>query len=383
MAFQGRLSPDAAAAAPGLDPAVTPGAAAVLGAMVDAAGRTGPGGVVDLNLLQGGIAAAHAVTTVSPTYAREVLGLDAGCGLERVLGGAAAAGKFTGVLNGIDSAEGFDPAADAALAANFCAAAPWPGKDACKRALLAELGFAPDGPPAGGGATDGDAAAAGGAPTPAPPPDTPPLFDDGAGGAHPGGRPLLAIVSRLSAQKGLDLMEAMVAEGVARGARVVVLGTAPDPADAARFASLASAAEGGQDARYRLCFSDALARRIYAGADALLVPSRYEPCGLAQLIALRYGTIPIVRRTGGLADTVVDIADGCAPEAVRNGVVFDGLDHGAARGAVRRALDAYRAAGGGWWRGVLVPRAAGQDWSWSRSAAAYLDVYRRAMGVRG
>jgi starch synthase len=175
----------------------------------------------------------------------------------------------------------------------------------------------------------------------------------------------------------------MAAEAQARGARLVVLGTAPDPADAARFAALATAAEAGQDARYRLCFSDALARRIYAGADALLVPSRYEPCGLAQLIALRYGTIPIVRRTGGLADTVTDIADGCAAEATRNGVVFDGLDPGAARTAVVRALDAYRADAGAWWRGVLVPRAAGQDWSWSRSSAAYLDVYRRAMAMNG
>jgi len=370
MAFQGRLSPEAASAAPGLDPALTPGAAGVLGAMLDAAGRAGPHGAVDLNLLQGGIACAHAVTTVSPTYAREVLGAEAGCGLERVLASAAASGKFGGVLNGIDSAEGFDPATDAALASNFSAASPWPGKDACKRALLAELGFAPDGPPAA-------------ATTSPPSPDTPPLYDDGAGVAHPGGRPLLAIVSRLSAQKGLDLMEAMAAEAQARGARLVVLGTAPDPADAARFAALATAAEAGQDARYRLCFSDALARRIYAGADALLVPSRYEPCGLAQLIALRYGTIPIVRRTGGLADTVTDIADGCAAEATRNGVVFDGLDPGAARTAVVRALDAYRADAGAWWRGVLVPRAAGQDWSWSRSSAAYLDVYRRAMAMNG
>ena len=370
MAFQGRLSPQAAAAAPGLDSAVTPGAAGVLAGMVDAAGRTGPDGCVDLNLLQGGISHAHAVTTVSPTYAREVLGAEAGCGLEGVLAGAAASGKFSGVLNGIDSAEIFDPAADLALAASFSAASPWPGKDACKRALLAELGFAPDEPvvgQSGSGTTDTTGT------TP------PPLFDDGAGGAHPGGRPLLAIVSRLSAQKGLDLMEAMAAEAAALGARLVVLGTAPDPADAARFAALAAAAEGGQDARYRLCFSDVLARRIYAGADGLLVPSRYEPCGLAQLIALRFGTIPIVRRTGGLADTVVDIADGGAPEAVRNGVVFDGLDPGAARHAVARALEAYRAGSGAWWRGVLVPRAAGQDWSWSRSAAAYLDVYRKAM----
>jgi starch synthase len=382
MAFQGRLSPEALAAAPGLDPASTPAAGGVVAAMADAAGRTGPGGAVDANLLQGGIRFAHAVTTVSPTYAREVLGPDAGCGLERVLAAAAGDGKFSGVLNGIDTdagggpaggSSGFDPAADPALPAHFTAAAPWPGKDACKRALLAELGFAPDEPVV---AAPSDPSSSSSPVDPS----SPQLFDDGAGGAHPGGRPLLAIVSRLSAQKGLDLMDAMVEEAVARGARVVVLGTAPDPADAARFAELAAAAEHGQDARYRLFFSDGLARRIYAGADALLVPSRYEPCGLAQLIALRYGTIPIVRRTGGLADTVTDIADGGgAPEARRNGVVFDAPEPGAARAAVRRALDAYRADGGGWWRGCLVPRAAAGDWSWARSAATYLDVYRRAV----
>ena len=374
MAFQGRLSPHAAAAAPGLDPAVTPGAAGVLREMSDAAGRKGPDGITDLNLLQGGIAAAHAVTTVSPTYAREVLGPEAGCGLEGVLAAAAVRGRFRGVLNGIDSAEIFDPASDRDLAANFSAGAPWPGKDACKRALLAEVGFAPDEEvKVEKGSSAGAATASPSSPLP--------LFPDGAGGLHPGGRPLLAIVSRLSAQKGLDLMEGMVEEAVSRGARVVVLGTAPDPADARRFDALAAAAEHGQDVRYRLCFSDVLARRIYAGADALLVPSRYEPCGLAQLIALRFGTIPIVRRTGGLADTVVDIADGGAPEAVRNGVVFDGLEASAARHAVRRALDAFRADGGAWWRGTLVPRAAGQDWSWSRSAAQYLEVYRQAVGA--
>jgi len=114
---------------------------------------------------------------------------------------------------------------------------------------------------------------------------------------------------------------------------------------------------------------------IYAAADCILIPSFFEPCGLTQLIALRYGTVPIVNATGGLADTVKDVADTNFPENERNGFVFRGRGECDVEGALHRALDSYYH-GPAWWRHELVPRCMRQDWSWSRSAQAYLDLYR-------
>lgn len=162
---------------------------------------------------------------------------------------------------------------------------------------------------------------------------------------------------------------------LSRGAQVVVLGSAPDAQTQAQFESMAAAHARGGDARFVLRFDEGLSHRIYAAADMILIPSFFEPCGLTQLIALRYGTIPIVRETGGLADTVRDVAHGGVPEHERNGFTFTGRDGPAVEHALHRALDAYYEAQG-WWRGCLVPRAMAQDWSWSRSAQDYLDLYR-------
>lgn len=356
--------------------------------------------------MRAGVALADATTTVSPTYSREVLsdgdgagGGGAGPGMKSALRDAASRGRFSGVLNGID-VESYDPGTDRALFARFSVDvvaasgsspsssgsshhnhqhhhhfvhAPAIGKALCKRALYEELGLSA-------------------------PPDTP----DG----RPA--PLVAVVSRLTEQKGLDLIEAGIDAAAAAGAAVVVVGTASTAEDARRFAE--RAARAPPHVKYVFRFDEGLARRAYAAADLLLHPSRWEPCGLAQLVALRYGCVPVVRRTGGLACTCRDLEDWGAPERARNAFSFDGLAAEDARAAVERAVRAYsetpkggaeadddggnedqnldenarlaRALEGHWWHRELVPRCMRQEWSWARSAREYLELYRRVGSVR-
>ena len=310
--------------------------------------------------------------------------------MKSALRDAASRGRFSGVLNGID-VESYDPGTDGALFARFSVEvnssgsssshnhfnkfvhAPAIGKALCKRALYEELGLVP-------------------------PPDT---LD---------GRPapLVAVVSRLTEQKGLDLIEAGIDAATAAGAAVVVVGTASTPEDARRFSERASKAP--PNVKYVFRFDEGLARRTYAAADLLLHPSKWEPCGLAQLVALRYGCAPIVRRTGGLACTCRDLDDWGAPEHLRNAFSFDGLGVEDAEVAVERAVRAYmnaeekrgkekkevdgneeniddnarlaRAFEGHWWHRELVPRCMRQEWSWARSAREYGDLYRAVSGVR-
>lgn len=320
------------------------------------AGAPQPTGVT-LNLLKGGIVYADKVTTVSPTYAREVLGPSLGMGLQGIL--QRHAGKMAGVLNGLDY-ETWNPATDHHLAAHYTAE-DLSGKRACKAALCRELGLPFDGvldsPPANGGSSASPQA---------------------AGPWGPNGRPLLAIVSRLTEQKGLPLMLAGLRAAIAAGAQVVVLGSAPEEKVQGEWEALSRELGSGGDARIVLRHDDALSHRIFAGSDMLLVPSMFEPCGLTQLIALRYGTIPVVRETGGLADTVCDVAHGSKPEHCRNGFTFQQPDVPAAENAIRRAIDAYRD-GREWWQGQLVPRVMRQDWSWSQSAESYSDIYHSAV----
>ena len=393
-------------------------------AVLDREGPRGLHGGPDALLLRAGVSLADATTTVSPTYSREVLSDDngaggggAGPGMKSALRDAASRGRFSGVLNGID-VESYDPGTDRALSARFSVDvssdsspsspsaassgsgpgarsqrnrfvhAPPIGKALCKRALFEELGLLP-------------------------PPDT----------ADGRPAPLVAVVSRLTEQKGLDLIEAGIVAAAAAGAAVVVVGTASTPEDARRFAERAAAAP--PHVRYAFRFDEGLARRAYAAADLLLHPSKWEPCGLAQLVALRYGCVPLVRRTGGLACTCRDLDDWDAPLHSRNAFSFDGLGVGDARDAVERAVRAYsdapaaaerggeRAereregpgseAGGSdddemsgldenarlsrrleshWWHRELVPRCMRQEWSWARSAREYGELYRRVAGVR-
>lgn len=338
LAFQGRTNPGSLADVPALAPGALPAWAA--SALADP--RAGPGGAPDANLLKAAIETCDVVTTVSPTYAAEVVAAGGGHGLETALAAAARSNRFVGVVNGID-VDAYDPSNDAALPLPYDASTAAAGKAAAKAALLAEVGLAATTLPT----------------------------------------PLLAVVSRLTDQKGVALIEAGIAAAVAGGAQVVVLGTAPDPAVDARFRAAAAAAAAGNSARYCLFFSEALSRRIYAAADLILMPSLWEPCGLSQLLALRYGAIPVARRTGGLAATLTDLDEAGAPDHARAAFLFDAPTGDECARTVRRAL-AARAAPGGveWWAGVLVPRAMRQDWSWSRSAADYLGLYRDAAGRR-
>ena len=283
-----------------------------------------------------------AATTVSPTYAREIAGHASV---------APHAAKLVGIRNGIDPLA-WDPAWDPALPAPFDAATWREGKPACAAALRRRLGLA------------------------------------GAG-------PVVAVVGRLAEQKGLDLIEeacwcATEAPPDGGGAQFVLLGAAADPGVADRFRRLGAAVEARRPGRARVVLEhdDALARLVFAAADVVVVPSRFEPCGLTQLLALRYGAVPVVRATGGLRDTVFDVAGG-DPRA--NGFAFERDDDGGAelRAALRRALGMLRHGdddGDGEAWGRLVDGGMRQDWGWwgeDGPGEAYLEVYYEVVGEAG
>jgi starch synthase len=278
------------------------------------------------SLLALGILGADYLSTVSPTYAREILGPEAGKGLEGVLG--ARSDRLVGILNGIDT-ELWNPASDTNIAERYSLAL-LDRRGRNKRALLAEAGLAPE-----------------------------------------DRTPLLGVVSRLDPQKGFDVAAPVIARWLELGGQFVALGTGDRSVEAA-FAALEQRFPGRASVRLR--FDSRYAHRIYAGADALLIPSRYEPCGLTQMIAMRYGAIPIVRRTGGLADTVVDSGD---PGG--NGILFDELSAWSIADALERALTVY--AEPERWQ-ELMRRGMRADFSWGRSAAAYGELYQRAAASR-
>jgi starch synthase len=295
-----------------------------------------PGGAVvppdadGIDLLREGIVRAEVANTVSPGFAREALTPELGFGLDDVL--RAKGDRFVGILNGLDTTL-WDPATDADLAATF-SADDLRGKAACRADLLGRLGFDPD--------------------------------DDGA---------VLGMIGRLDPQKGFDLLASAARRLLKDGARLVVQGSG-DPHLAEAFEVLAAA----QPDRVALIerFDRAMARRIYAGADFFLMPSRFEPCGTGQMISLRYGTPPIVRRTGGLADSVID-------ERTRpgegTGFAFDAATPAALAEACEAAMT-MRSAAGPAWRG-LIARGMAVDFDWVRgSAPRYAALYERAIAIR-
>jgi starch synthase len=278
-----------------------------------------------LNLLKGGIVDSDLVNTVSPTYAREVVSdPDLGCGLEGVL--AERGDAFSGILNGADY-DTWDPSGDPHLARNY-AADDLADKAVCRAQLLVDVGL------------------------------------------ESSERPILGMVGRLVPQKGLDLLLPLIDRLVAGGFSLVVLGTG-DPVIQQELGA-AAARHPGRVA-FLPEFSEARAHAIYAGSDIFLMPSRFEPCGLSQLYALRYGTPPLVRRTGGLADTVEDAADPAG-----TGFVFGEATAEALWGALERARAIYadRKA----WRG-LQRRGMACDFSWDAAAAGYEDLFRRLVAT--
>jgi len=282
-----------------------------------------------VSFLKAGLAYADRVTTVSPTYAREIATAAFGCGLDGLIRQRGAA--VSGILNGVDHAV-WNPWTDPELPARFSAES-LAGKQRCKRSLQRELGFA------------GDA-----------------------------GAPLFAMVSRLTHQKGVDFVLEALPVLLEGGARLAVLGTG-EPA--LESALLAAARESPDRIAVRTGYDESLAHRLIAGSDAVLVPSRFEPCGLTQLYGLRYGTLPVVCRTGGLADTVVDAAGDSAGGGT--GFCCDepaGLGFAA---TVRRAIHCYGQPER--WRALMLT-AMSRDFSWQESARSYQALYEQlAAGV--
>jgi starch synthase len=279
------------------------------GTLVDALAVHGGG-----NLLHAGLVSADRVTTVSPTYARELLDPAMAHGLERAL--QALGPRLVGILNGLDL-EAFDPRTDRALPAAF-GPESLDGKRSCAAALVVELGLEP-------------------------------------------ARPLLGVVSRLADQKGIDLLLAALPDLLGQGWNLALLGSGDRALEAE--AERAFADHPGRVAG-RIGYDDALARRIYAGADALAVPSRFEPCGLAQMIAMRYGTLPVARATGGLVDTIGD---------ERTGFLFAAAEPSALAAALARARAAFDHPPR--WR-AMQAAAMAERFDWRRAVAAYDDLYR-------
>lgn len=289
----------------------------------------------DLNYLKASLAHADRLTAVSPRYAWEITTREGGFGLHDLAWRRR--DDLTGILNGADY-ERWDPARDPALTEPYDVATLESGKAAARSALRAAFGL--------GGGSPGKTSAA------------------------PADRPIVGVVSRLVEQKGIDLVLGAAPALLRAGADLVVLG-AGEPGIAGGLEGLRAAHP--EHVGVFVGFDDALAHRVVAGSDLLLVPSRYEPCGLVQMHALRYGTIPIVRRTGGLADTVRDEEE---TPGRGNGFLFDAVDPAALAHAARRALS-LRARDATAWR-ALQRRAMAEDFSWDRSATAYEEVYARA-----
>lgn len=273
----------------------------------------------DLNMMKGALEECERISTVSPTYAKEILDPYFGHGLDEIL--RQKEWKLCGILNGIDTV-GYNPSRDHALAANFSARKP-EGKALCKAALQQQMHLPEE-------------------------PDT----------------PILAMVSRLVSHKGFDLVEYAMENMLRMGMQVVILGSGEY-----RYEEFFREMQQRhpQQVAFTCGFLPTLSRQIYAGADFFLMPSQSEPCGLAQMIALRYGTIPIVRSTGGLADSIIDWdtpGGGC-------GFTFQSYNADDMLGAVRRAMGLYHSE----YRAEMLPRALKCDFSWRRSAKQYMAMY--------
>jgi starch synthase len=277
-----------------------------------------------ISFMKSGLVYSNRITTVSPTYAREICTPEFGCGLEGVLRDRGSA--LSGILNGVDYSV-WNPE-DPEIAKPYNAQ-DLGGKLECKRALQSEFGL-----------------------------------DHGAGG------PLFAVVSRLTSQKGMDLLLAAMPELLREGAQLVVLGSGEGDLEAGfRYAASANP----QNVAVFVGYDEAMSHRIMAGADVLLVPSRFEPCGLTQLYALRYGTLPLVRRVGGLADTVVDVTPETLNSDRATGFLFDEASRYALAERIRNAVALYHDHDA-WQR--VQRRGMAQDYSWDDSAANYESLYR-------
>jgi starch synthase len=284
-----------------------------------------------VNLLKGGILFADWLTTVSPTYAKEILTPEFGFGLEGVL--QARRGRLQGIINGIDVGV-WNPETDMYLPARYSADKP-SGKRECKQALQGELGL--------------------------------PRKDV----------PLLAVIARLTSQKGLDLVEEAIPQLVDLGLQLVILGTG-DVTHESRLVKIRD--QFPDHVGLRIGFDEGLAHRIEGGADMFLMPSRYEPCGLSQLYSLRYGTVPIVTKTGGLVDTVASLDSHYKNADSATGFHIVVPTTHALVNAVREAVRAYRQSS--LWSD-MVRRGMKTDVSWAGSARSYEELFVSLVDAAG
>lgn len=280
----------------------------------------------EINFLKTGLLYADLLTTVSPTYAREIQTSDYGMGLEPVL--QSRSGRVVGILNGVDYQE-WNPESDPLIPENYSARDP-SAKKVCKEALLREMGLSAD------------------------------LQ-----------RPLIGVVSRLAGQKGVDLMERALPDLLSRRSfSLIVLGSG-EPRYERFFQSLQRAAPD-RVGFYR-GYNNKLSHWIEAGSDMFLMPSAYEPCGLNQMYSLKYGTVPIVRETGGLADSVQMID---AKNASGTGVVFSHYDEPGLKWAISHALDLFKDRS--MWEKIMM-NGMQQDFSWKTQGDAYVELFRQLL----
>lgn len=278
-----------------------------------------------LSFLKAGVYYADSITTVSPTYAREIQTEEFGCGMQGLL--TSRAKDIHGILNGIDTNE-WNPAADPHLSHTYDSEHLY-RKKLVKQALQQQLGLT----------QNADA-------------------------------PLLGVVSRLTDQKGLDLLLACAAPLLAQGCQIALLGGG-EPLLEHGFWRLSL--DHPQQVSVNIGYNEPLSHRIMAGADMFIMPSRFEPCGLNQMYGLRYGTPPVVRRTGGLADSVCDTNETTLGDGSATGFVFDLADKQSLLGCVQRAIDLYQDKPR--WESVQRNGMA-RDLGWDHSASAYRDIYR-------
>jgi starch synthase len=288
-----------------------------------------------LSYLKSALVYSDKLTTVSPSYAREIQLPGFGFGMDGVV--AHRSSDMSGILNGADYSI-WDPATDPHLARNYEARQAVAGKAANKEALQAELGLPVD--------------------------------------PH---APLLVVISRLNDQKGMDLLLAAMPAVLAQGAQLALLGTGDKRLEEA-FRALA--VQQRDQVAVEIGYSERLAHRLQAGGDMVLMPSRFEPCGLCQIYGLRYGTLPVVHRTGGLADTVVDATYDAQLQGTSTGFVFDQPTASALQWCIERAIGVYRNANA--WRRIQR-RAMREDFSWDKAAMEYLELYgsQRPNGAPG
>ncbi|KLE34958.1 glycogen synthase GlgA [Aurantiacibacter luteus] len=281
-----------------------------------------------VGFLKAGMESASAITTVSPTYAAEIRQPEFGMGLEGIV--AARGGRVHGILNGIDPAV-WNPGDDAALAATYTRST-LARRTRNKRAIEQAMGL------------------------------------------EPGEGPLFTVVSRLTWQKGMDVLVDVLDHLVGMGGRLALLGSG----DAGMEAGLqAAAARHPGRIGVRIGYDEDFSHLLQGGADAILVPSRFEPCGLTQLYGLAYGCVPVVARTGGLADTVIDANPAALAAGVATGVQFDGVNYHALRSAIDRAI-ALHARPEEWRR--IQRNGMKADFSWAASGRRYAELYRSLTG---